>query len=274
MRQPAAAAANRFSPEFYDPMYGQFAAFNAELARVCAAAADIDPVGHLVELGCGTGLFSQPLITSFRPRCFTGIDPNAGMIEQARRRIGASDATFHCDGAQNLASHFGPRTIDVIAVKAAFHLFQDRISVDGLLGFLTERGRLILVDHTARSASSFPLFPEARAHWDQHFARHAIDPLHEHPSLLARCSYGRPVRMVSKGYFEAIEHAQLSFTWPFDPELLRTWARLARATTGEFLDVYEEFEISIFGRGTATTVQVNRPAASDVADAALAAPRS
>src|SRR5262249_24977521 len=132
-------------------------------------------------------------------------------------------------------------------VKAAFHLFKDRISVDALLGFLTERGRLIIVDHTARSASSFPLFPEARAHWDQHFARH-FDPMHGHSSLLARCSYGPSARMVSKGCFEAIEPGQLSFTWPFDPELVRTWARLARATNGEFLDVYEEFEISIFGR--------------------------
>lgn len=203
----------------------------------------------LVELGSGTGLFSQPLIAGFRPRRFTGIDPNAEMLEQARRRIVSSNITLHCGGAQDLSTHVAAESVDVIAVKAAFHRFKHQMPLDILLGFLTDRGRLIVVERTPRSAASYPIFDQARAHWDRHLARQSADPMHAHPSLLARCSYGCRVRMAAKGYFAAIEHGQLSFTWPFDQELVRTWTRLARSVTPGFLDVYEEFEVSIFGAG-------------------------
>jgi trans-aconitate methyltransferase len=248
LRNTAAPTANRFSPEYYDGLYGQFASYNEGLARVCAAAAHIEHVDHLVELGSGTGLFSQPLIAAFRPRRFTSIDANAAMLAQAQRRLGTSNGAFHCDRAQNLSRYCGPRTIDVIAVKAAFHLFEEEISLDALLGSLTDRGRLIIVEHTPRSAATFPIFEDARAHWDACLARRIEAPLHRHRSFLTHASYGRHVRMASKGYFEAIEHGQLSFVWPFEQELVRSWARLAKSASGEFVEVYEEFDVSVFGK--------------------------
>jgi trans-aconitate methyltransferase len=244
-----APAANRFSPEFYDGMYGQFGAYNEGLARICAAAAPIDEVGDLVELGSGTGLFSQPLIAAFRPRRFTGIDPNAAMLEEARRRIVLPNVMLHCGTAQDLPMHVAAGTIDVIAVKASFHLFNHQMPLDALLGFLTGRGRLIIVERTPRSAASYPIFDQARAHWDEHLVRQSADPMHQHAALLARCSYGCSVRLRAEGYFAAIEHGQLSFAWPFDQELVRTWTRLTRSVSAEFLDVYEEFEVSVFGAG-------------------------
>jgi trans-aconitate methyltransferase len=244
----AERSANRFSPAVYDGMYGQFAAYNADLARVCVAAAGISEVDHLVELGCGTGLFSQPLIEGFRPRHFTGIDSNAGMVAQAAARLKSRNVTLRCDDAQNLSTYFRPGTIDVIAIKAAYHHFDDRLPLDDLLGFLTDRGRLIVVERTPRSAATFPVYAEARAHWEACLARRAEATLHDHRSLLERGCYGRTVRMASKGYFEALEHGQLSFTWRFEPELVRTWARLAGSVSGEFVEVYEEFDVSVFGK--------------------------
>jgi trans-aconitate methyltransferase len=244
----AERSTNRFSPEFYDGFYGQFAAYNADLARVCVAAAGIADASHLVELGCGTGLFSQPLIDSFRPRQFSGIDPNAQMLAQAATRLASRNVALHCDDAENLPAHVRPGTADVIAIKAAYHHFSDRLPLDRLLGLLTDRGRLIIVERTPRSAATFPIFDDARAHWDACLARQAETAPHEHRSFLERGCYGRTVRMASKGYFEAIEHGQLSFTWPFEPELVRTWARLARTVNGEFVQVYEEFDVSVFGR--------------------------
>jgi trans-aconitate methyltransferase len=248
LRNPAAPAANRFSPEYYDGMYGQFASYNEGLARVCAAAADIEQIDHLVELGSGTGLFSRPLIAAFRPRRFTGIDANVAMLAQAQQRVDASNVVFHCDRAQNLPRYCGARTIDVIVIKAAFHLFEDEISLDALLDQLTDRGRLIIVEHTPRSAATFPILDDARAQWDACLARRAEAPLHQHRSFLAHASYGRHVRMASKGYFEAIEHGQLSFTWPLDPAHVRRWAHGAKSVSGEFVQVYEEFVVSVFGR--------------------------
>jgi trans-aconitate methyltransferase len=248
LSRPAAAAANRFSPECYDGMYGQFASYNDGLARVCVAAADIERVDQLVELGSGTGLFSQGLIAAFHPRRFIGIDPNAAMVAQARARLGSHNVTLHCDDAQNLSTYVGPGTIDVIAIKAAYHHFSERLPLDRLLGFLSDRGRLIVAERTPRSAATFPIFDDARAHWDACLARQSAAAMHEHRSFLARRAYGCPVRMASKGYFAAIAHGQLSFTWPFDQELVRTWARLAGSVSGEFVEVYEEFEISVFGR--------------------------
>jgi hypothetical protein len=44
------------------------------------------------------------------------------------------------------------------------------------------------------------------------------------------------------------KRGQLSFAWPFEQALVCTWARLASSVSGEFVDVYEEFEVWVFGR--------------------------
>jgi hypothetical protein len=41
---------------------------------------------------------------------------------------------------------------------------------------------------------------------------------------------------------------QLSFRWPFDQALVRTWARLASSVSGELVDVNEEFNVWVIGR--------------------------
>jgi ubiquinone/menaquinone biosynthesis C-methylase UbiE len=77
----------------------------------------LSPQDHVLDLGCGTGLGSRPLIENgFR---VSGIDVSEPMIARAKEFLPAG--TWTCAPAEALP--FEPRTFDAAVIAQAFHYF-------------------------------------------------------------------------------------------------------------------------------------------------------
>ena len=80
----------------------------------------LTPRDHVLDVCCGTGLGSRPLIENgFR---VTGLDNSKGMLEKARAQLPAATWT---EGSA-LAMPFEPRTFDAAISAQAFHRFEDK----------------------------------------------------------------------------------------------------------------------------------------------------
>ena len=108
-------------------MFDGFAAtFDAKLADLDYRAPELmdvalgaaGPLGHVADLGCGTGLMG-PLL---RPRCsaLTGVDLSVGMLRQAQRR-GAYDHLYRVEMVDFLRDEVG-RFDTIVSTDALCYL--------------------------------------------------------------------------------------------------------------------------------------------------------
>ncbi|MEU4153404.1 class I SAM-dependent methyltransferase [Streptomyces sp. NPDC026659] len=96
-----------------------------ELAPVLARALRLDGTGRLLDLGCGPGTLALRLAPLFAET--VGVDPDPGMIEEARRLSVAADRTVWLRArAEELPAGLG--TFDVAVFGQSFH-WMDRPSV-------------------------------------------------------------------------------------------------------------------------------------------------
>lgn len=109
------------------------------------ACIKIQPL-HILDLGCGTGYFSQQLKTMFPKAMIIGIDLAFGMVKYARDyRSNTNEILYSCADAENLP--FADQSFDIIfsncCITSANHLsdlsseLQRILRVDGLLLFTT-----------------------------------------------------------------------------------------------------------------------------------------
>jgi SAM-dependent methyltransferase len=87
----------------------------ALLAEFVPAAAP-----HIVDLGCGTGRFTQALADRFRAQV-TAIDPSQKMLDQARKRIGLPRVKFMHAPGESLPLTGG--SADVVFMSMVLHHF-------------------------------------------------------------------------------------------------------------------------------------------------------
>src|SRR5438067_6609607 len=57
---------------------------------------------HWIDVGCGSGAFTELLIARCKPAAIKGIDPSDAQLTFARSRAGAGIAEFHRGGAMAL----------------------------------------------------------------------------------------------------------------------------------------------------------------------------
>ena len=85
---------------------------------VIESQVDGGSISTILDLGCGTGRFSEGLATRFRARV-VGVDPSQKMLDQARRKLqgngihyqrGTGEAIPLVDGAVDMIFHIGRRT--------------------------------------------------------------------------------------------------------------------------------------------------------------------
>jgi malonyl-ACP O-methyltransferase BioC len=57
------------------------------------------PAGDVLELGCGTGIFTEHLLEIFPDRCLTASDLSISMLDQCKGRLHSSIAKSHNDAA-------------------------------------------------------------------------------------------------------------------------------------------------------------------------------
>jgi ubiquinone/menaquinone biosynthesis C-methylase UbiE len=83
-------------------------------------------ISLVIDLGCGTGRFSELLAGHFSAHVI-GIDPSLKMLEQARRKP-AIGKVVYCQGAAE-AVPFRDRCADLVFMSMVYHHFCDRSAV-------------------------------------------------------------------------------------------------------------------------------------------------
>src|SRR5262245_6355441 len=87
-----------------------------------AAHVGARPIHTILDVGCGTGRFSNSLATRFSA-CLVGIDPSRKMIVQARSKSASGPMTYLRAGAE--AVPLVDDSIDLVFISMAFHHFEN-----------------------------------------------------------------------------------------------------------------------------------------------------
>ena len=91
--------------------------------RVIESHVDGGSISTILDLGCGTGRFSEGLANRFGARV-VGIDPSEKMLDQARRKRQRNSIHYERGTAEAIPLADG--TVDMIFMSMSFHHFRDR----------------------------------------------------------------------------------------------------------------------------------------------------
>lgn len=91
--------------------------------RVVASHVQRRPINSILDLGCGTGRFSQDLANRFHTDVI-GVDPSAKMLNQAREKRQGLGVHYSRGTAEDIPLVDG--AVDLIFMSMSFHHFRDR----------------------------------------------------------------------------------------------------------------------------------------------------
>lgn len=77
-----------------------------------------------LDVGCGTGVFTELVVDTCAPASVSGVDPSSAQIDQARRQLVARHVDFRVGDAQALP--FADATFDVVAAALVINFIPDR----------------------------------------------------------------------------------------------------------------------------------------------------
>lgn len=127
-------------PRFQDAMYRPV--HDAVLARLT----DVSPA-MVLDLGCGTGQLTRRLTEQYPDAEIVGLDASAGMLGEARERLGTRADLVRAD-AQFLP--FAPASADVVVCTESFHWYGDqRRALTALAEVLRPGGQLVIASIAA-----------------------------------------------------------------------------------------------------------------------------
>lgn len=130
-----------------------------------ATASYVEPasVRTILDLGCGTGRFSEGLAARFDARVIA-IDPSRKMLEQARSKQVDPRVCYVTGAGESIALR--SNSVDVIFMSMIFHHFQDpRLAARECRRVLREGGTAFMRTGTQERIPSYPyvsFFPESR----------------------------------------------------------------------------------------------------------------
>lgn len=115
------------------------------------------PVGTILDLGCGTGRFSDSLASRFGARV-VGLDPSEKMLDQARRKRSGALVYYERGAAEAIPIVDG--TVDIIFMSMSFHHFQDpeRAALE-CRRVLRDDGTVVVRTGTREEISNYPYVP-------------------------------------------------------------------------------------------------------------------
>jgi ubiquinone/menaquinone biosynthesis C-methylase UbiE len=124
---------------------------------VVAAHVEGEAVRTVLDLGCGTGRFSQALATRF-DSAVVGIDPSSKMLDQARRNVN-HPRVFYAGGSAE-ALPMSANSVDLIFISMVFHHFTDpEGAARECRRVLRKNGRVCLRTATRDSIPAYPYLP-------------------------------------------------------------------------------------------------------------------
>lgn len=128
-----------------------------------------DRVSSIIDLGCGTGRYSEPLAARFGADV-VGIDPSEKMLAQARRKQTDHRVTYRRAQGEDLPVDDG--SADMVFMSMIFHHLQDpRGTARECHRVLRQQGSVCLRNVTADAIATFPylrFFPSVRALNEEH----------------------------------------------------------------------------------------------------------
>jgi len=102
--------------------YDQFASLQQQAGKelidfILSSHLDIEATGNtLIDVGCGTGFFTQPLIKAFNVKKYLGIDIAQGMLDVAKHNNASLEQStelyWHCEDAESLS--LSDQSVDII----------------------------------------------------------------------------------------------------------------------------------------------------------------
>jgi ubiquinone/menaquinone biosynthesis C-methylase UbiE len=132
--------------------------------NVLASTLGADRVNTILDLGCGTGRFSEGLARRF-DACVVGIDPSAKMLAQARDKRRLPRVHYQRGSAEAIPLVSG--AADVIFMSMCFHHFGDPDRAARECRRVLRPGGTVMVRNGTRDQMSsypyVPFFPQTRS---------------------------------------------------------------------------------------------------------------
>jgi ubiquinone/menaquinone biosynthesis C-methylase UbiE len=123
-----------------------------------------DGVSRIVDLGCGTGRFSEPLSVHFEADV-VGLDPSEKMLEEARRKTSRRGVVFEQASGEKLPVE--DHSADMVLMSMVFHHLRDpRSTLRECHRVLRQHGSVCLRNGTVDAIERFPylkFFPTVRS---------------------------------------------------------------------------------------------------------------
>ena len=114
---------------------------------VIAMDIDCSRISAIVDLGCGTGRFTQLLATHFQAEVI-GIDPSRTMIERARQKPIAGNVVFRRASAEALPLE--DRSVDLVFLSQVYHHLTDPAAVARECSRVLRRRGHVCIRNTTR----------------------------------------------------------------------------------------------------------------------------
>ena len=119
---------------------------------------------RILDLGCGTGRFSEALAVRFDAEVI-GIDPSTKMLERAREKQGDARVVYRVGPAE--AIPLPSQSVDLIFMSMSFHHFADPVAAARECRRVLHDGQSVVVRTGTRERISaypyVPFFPSSRA---------------------------------------------------------------------------------------------------------------
>jgi len=136
--------------------------------RLLSAHIDRTAISLVVDLGCGTGRFSEMLAAELGARVI-GLDPSEKMIDQARRKPATSPVVFGRASAHELPLRHG--CVDLVFMSQIYHHLPDPAAVARECGRVLRVGGYVCIRTGTRENDVVVpnFFPAVRAMLDADF---------------------------------------------------------------------------------------------------------
>lgn len=119
-------------------------------AWLAAFAARVPAASNIVDLGCGTGRFTQAL-ADFYGADVLGVDPSVTMLEQAAAKAQAGAVRFARGSAESIPAPAG--SADLVFSSMAFHHFADRSRAAREIRRVLRPGGFVIIRNATRENS-------------------------------------------------------------------------------------------------------------------------
>ena len=131
--------------------------------KIVASCAGNQPINTILDLGCGTGRFSEALAAHFDARVI-GLDPSTKMLDQAQKKL--RDVRVQYQSGCGEAIPLADGSVDLIFMSMSFHHFTDAKAAAGeCRRVLRDGGTAVLRTGMRERIPSYPyveFFPTSR----------------------------------------------------------------------------------------------------------------